>query len=572
MQRFFTLLAVPLAAAALLLSPACAAADSSSSLTVVGTSDVSDSGLIANLIQPDFTAEYPQYAFKYIGHSSGVAISDAESGAVGASVLIVHAASLENQFVASGYSYENGYGYAIFRNDFVFAGPAGDPAGVGANASNNIAQAFADVAAAGIAGKATFVSRGGTPGTTVEEHAIWALVQSSNLAPAGLLLCAVSATNGGGESPIAPGNGVTADGQPCPSGGDFSASSAGLPSWYVVTGLEQGPNVIDANACTGYSSGANTCYVLSDRGTYDYLASGTDPAGTIPNLRILTRGPQPASAPGGVDELINYFHAYIINPSMPNESINLPAAEAFINMLTSASFQSQLKTYLDDTGDPAGPPFVADASPQISEIGLPTTAYAGKKVTVTGSVTNSEIGYPAVVAQTVSVDEIVAGVPVVAAGAKTSSTGSFSITFTPKSSGSYQVSTGQISQVENSSLSPVFGDILSPAATTPVYLTLLGGPTAHSLGISLISHRGGNLSVTAKLSPAPVESGAKVMLLALNLTSGAEKQIGSFGVPEGRTKFTIKAKLASGRYVLQLKFTQKGQTSIYSGLKQVAVT
>ena len=62
-------------------------------------------------------------------------------------------------------------------------------------------------------------------------------------------------------------------------------------------------------------SPANSCYVLTDRGTYDYLASGTDPAGTIPNLKIVTRGPQSASAPGGVDALINYFHVYIINPT-----------------------------------------------------------------------------------------------------------------------------------------------------------------------------------------------------------------------------------------------------------------
>ena len=88
----------------------------------------------------------------------------------------------------------------------MLAGATADPAGVVANAPNNIAQAFADVAAAGINGaKATFVSRGGTPGTTVSEHAIWQLVSSSGLSPAGLLLCTVSAANGGGETPIAAG-------------------------------------------------------------------------------------------------------------------------------------------------------------------------------------------------------------------------------------------------------------------------------------------------------------------------------------------------------------------------------
>ena len=71
--------------------------------------------------------------------------------------------------MADGYSDEQ-YGRALWINDFALAGNQGDPAGVAANAGTNIAQAFADVAAAGInAGgtpKATFVSRGGTPGTT----------------------------------------------------------------------------------------------------------------------------------------------------------------------------------------------------------------------------------------------------------------------------------------------------------------------------------------------------------------------------------------------------------------------
>ena len=158
------------AAAILLIAPTLATADTSSTLTVIGTSDISDSGLIPNVIQPGFEKAYPQFTFKYIGTGTGNAIAQAESGAAGASNLIVHAASLENQFVAGGYSYEQ-YGRALWTNDFVLAGNQGDPAGVAANAGTNIAQAFADVARAGINGggtpKSMFVSRGGTPGTTV---------------------------------------------------------------------------------------------------------------------------------------------------------------------------------------------------------------------------------------------------------------------------------------------------------------------------------------------------------------------------------------------------------------------
>jgi ABC-type tungstate transport system permease subunit len=569
MNRFSLLGLV--AAACLLATPALASADNSSSLTVIGTSDVSDSGLIQNVIEPDFHAAYPQYTFKYVGTASGTAIADAENGSQGASALIVHAPTLENQFVASGYSYNSQYGYAIFRNDFVLAGPAGGPAGVAANASGNIAQAFADIAAAGIAGTAQFISRGGTPGTTVAEHQIWALVGSSALAPVGLLLCTVSAASGGGETPIAAGNGVTASGQACPNSALPSGSA--LPSWYSATGDTQGPNVIFANACTGFASGANSCYVFSDRGTFDYLASGQDPAGTIPNLTILTRGPQSASAPGGVDELINYFHAYAINPSKLGESVNLTAAQDFVNLLTSPSLQAQLQTYLDDTSDPAGAPFVADASPIITEIGLPSTGSAGTKLTVTGAVTNAEPGYPVLAGVTVKVDQLVGGLPVPVGTGTTNSSGDYRISFTPSSSGAYQVATGQISMVENSYYNPVFGDILSPAATAAVQLSITGLPTSHTVKFKKLTVKRGKLTVTGTLSPAPALRGARVELFALRTTgTAAQKQVGKTSVAVGKTKFTIKAKLARGfRWILQLEYVQKGQTSSYSKLASVDV-
>jgi ABC-type tungstate transport system permease subunit len=570
--------AIALAAVALLLVPALASADSASSLTVVGTSDVSDSGLIQNVVQPAFHAAYPQYTFKYVGTATGTAINDAETGSQGASVLIVHAASLENQFVANGYSNDNAYGYAIWRNDFVLAGPAGDPAGVAANASSNIAQAFADIASAGINGDhVTFVSRGGTPGTTVSEHSIWALVDSSGLAPNGLLLCAVSAANGGGETPIAAGNGVTASGQSCPNDGALP-SGAALPPWYAATGLTQGPNVLNASACSGYPSGPSSCYVYTDRGTYDYLASGLDPAGSIVvsgtnTLPIATRGPQPASAPGGADQLINYFHAYVINPSKPNEAVNLTAAQDFVDLITSPALQAQLAKYLDDTSDSAGAPFIADASPDITEAGLPTTATAGSKVTVTGTVTNAELGYPALGGVAVSVDELIAGQPVPVASGTTNSDGTYTLSFKPKSAGAYEVTTPQIKMVENAYLNPQFGDILSPAATSPVYLkTLSGLPAPHAIKFKHTKVKKHRLTVTGTLKPGPALGGARVELFGLNLSGrGAEHKLAVTRVGKGKTSFRLRHRLGKGTWVLQLEYVQKGQTSSYSGLKKVHV-
>ena len=161
------------------------------------------------------------------------------SGTGGPSALIVHAPSLENQFVADGFS-ANQFGNAIFTNDFVLVGPTGDPAGVAANAANNIAQGFADVAAAGVAGKATFFTRGGTTtasGTTVEEHALWQLMFAAGLTPSGV---GWQCVRGGRRRHVAdqPERAPTS-GQPCPVSGTVDSSSA--PSWYFInSGATQG--------------------------------------------------------------------------------------------------------------------------------------------------------------------------------------------------------------------------------------------------------------------------------------------------------------------------------------------
>src|SRR5262245_53886981 len=167
-------------------------ADDSSTLTVVGTSDVFDSNLVQTVIKPGFEAAHPGITLNYVSKGTGAAIDFAKAGT--ASALLVHAASLENQFVGQGYSLEP-FGRAIFWGDYVLLGPASDPAGVmTGSSSEDIVQAFQKIAAAGANGDATFVSRGGTPGTTVQEHAIWALTS-------GVDTCTVDNTNGGGSQP-----------------------------------------------------------------------------------------------------------------------------------------------------------------------------------------------------------------------------------------------------------------------------------------------------------------------------------------------------------------------------------
>ena len=562
--RYLVLVSV-LTGTALLVAPSLASADTSSTLTVVGTSDVSDSGLIPNIIQPQFNQQFPQFTFKYVGSATGAAIQSAENGTGGPSVLIVHAPALENQFVASGFSYNNQYGNAIFTNDFILAGPTGDPAGASGNAAHNIAQAYADIATAGNAGTATYLSRGGTTtasGTTVEEHALWALLNSSGLQPASLVLCAVSAADGGGMTPIKS-SVQTTSGQPCPDSGTVNSTDA--PSWYVINNVNQAASVIAANSCNGFSSGPNSCYVLTDRGTFDYLASGTDPAGTIPNLKIVTRD-NDASAPGGANELINYFHVYIFNPSKPGETVNLPAAQDFVSFLTSQAFQAQLKNYLPTT-DPGGPPFKADASPNLTVSGFTKNYNAKKPMTVKGTLVNAEPGYPVLSGETVNVQQIVGGQPLTVASGKTNSAGAYSIKFTPSSTGSYQVSTGAISKVENTTLSPAYGDILSPASTAATKVTV------HSALKNFgVKSQGGKVLVLGNVSPGTGHVKGIVAVFARAVgKQGAFRKVATqrLGVTQGN--FAISVGRAAGAWNFKVKFTDPRQV-VAASSKTIRVT
>ena len=661
------LLALPvlglLAALVLMLAPALASADSASTLSIVGTSDVSDSGLMPNLIQPQFQAAFPQFTFKYTGSATGTAIQNAESGTGGPSMLIVHAPSLENQFVSGGFSMNNNFGHAIFTNDFILVGPTGDPAAASPDV-HNIAAAMADVARVGAAGgTATFVSRGGTSnasGTTIEEHALWALVDSSGLTPAGVTLCTVSAADGGGMAPVNSG----AQGAPCPDSGTVN-TSASAPAWYVINAQTQALNMQATNACTFAGRPAASCYTLSDRGTYDFL--NTKPAGEngLGSLTIVARD-NSASSPGGANALINYFHIYIINPNKPGETVNVTAAQDFLDFITSPQIQSELKGYLTGTpGDNGTTVFNATASPKLTASGFPSTITAGRTATVTGTVTNLQPGFVTPSGQTVTINELEGLTSVPVGTGKTNASGNYSITFTPPSSGSYQAATGEISQVEIASLSPAYGDILSPANTAATPVTVIGtisitkatastggvsvtgaiGPAApdgngavdvlarkqgskgvfKTIGSSALKTGAKTYAVNGNLSPGkwqiqtryrdgsqfttatsknknvtvsgnivtvsfkkvtikkgkltvngvigqpPATSGGKLTLFAQKSGSKSFKRVGKASIGKGKTKFTVKAKLKKGGYVLQLQYSHKGQTSSFSKLKTVSV-
>src|SRR5919199_6729126 len=95
-------------------------------LIVQSTTSVRDSGVLDQLITPQFEKRFPQYDLKFVAVGTGQAITNAMAGQ--GDVLIGHSPALEQQFVQDGYSYEP-VGRTVMWNDFVVVGPADDPAG-----------------------------------------------------------------------------------------------------------------------------------------------------------------------------------------------------------------------------------------------------------------------------------------------------------------------------------------------------------------------------------------------------------------------------------------------------------
>jgi ABC-type tungstate transport system permease subunit len=521
--------------------PSTAGADDSSTLTVVGTSDVSDSNLVAAVLQPDFLAfehdhNGPVTTFNYVPKGTGDAINFAEAGT--ASALLVHAASLENQFVGGGFS-EEPFGRAIFFGDFVLAGPANDPAGVmsGTSPSHDIVSAFEKIARAGTAGHADFVSRGGTPGTTVEEHKIWALTDPAKDGNA--QLCTVSDANGGGEAPST-------------SSGDCSGTNPTAPSWYHVTGANQGQNVQDANACTGAfntSSPANPndCYVLTDRGTFDFNQS----THSIPNLAIVTRD-NATSAPGGSTLLVNSFHAYAVNPdAVPSGSqLNVVGAEDFLNWLTSPAAQRAVGKFLSGGAD--SPPFSPDAAPNLTASKLPGSLAVGHSITVAGKLSNPVPGTPPLAGETVTLQAHRVAAPATAfrtvATTSTNGSGNYRLRYTPTASERYQVASGEIVQLENLSLHPAFGDELQPGSSDLGITRVRGAVT-----ISRVSTHNGHLTLEAAIAPKAAAGSQLVVRAARqhhSLRTVAQRHI-----KVGARHFTVHFGLARGAtYRLRAKY------------------
>lgn len=526
---------------------------------VVGTSDVSDSGLVANVLEPRFEALYPQYDLQYVAKGTGAALTDARNGL--AAATIVHAASVENQFVADGYSLEQ-YGRLAFWGDYVLLGPNSDPAGVAASAPNDVVSAFEKVAAAGAAGRASFVTRGGTPGTAVQEHALWKLTS-------GVATCTVGAPSGGGTRPKAPADPSTVCTNPDdqttnPATTPPDNDGAARPTWYGSgSSTSQADNVNIANMCSTGAFPNGNCYVFTDRGTYKNLRA----QGLAQNLKIVTRD-NTATARGGRDALINVFHAYGVNPTKfanpANTKTDPVAARLFLDFITSTSVQSAIGAYLSEGNDPT---FTPAAAPITTLTASPKKVKAGKKYTISGTIANAVPGYPTLAGVTVDLQRATSSsplaVPATVATTTTDANGAF--TFRTKlKAGGYRVGIPQFTKIELPTLNPAFGDILSASSTDVVSVNDV--KVKQRKAITKLA--GGRFKLVGKLGSASDGRG-KVTVYAAR--SGKPKKIGQAKVKDGKKRFVFTGRLAPGTYRFAFRFKDTGATASLSDTVKLTI-
>jgi tungstate transport system substrate-binding protein len=508
--------------------------------TLVGTSDVSDSDLVYKVLEPRFEALYPQYDLQYVAQGTGAALTTARSG--NAAAAIVHAAGIENQFVADGYSMEQ-YGRLVFWGDYVLLGPNSDPAGVAASASTDIVSAFEKVAAAGAAGTATFVTRGGTPGTAVQEHALWKLTS-------GVPTCVVGNPAGGGTRPVDPTDpnlkaNCTAPDDENGADGD----GAKRPAWYKSgSSTSQAQNINIANTC---SFPQGNCYVFTDRGTYKNLRA----QGLAQNLKIVTRDNNPA-ARGGRDALINVFHAYGVNPAKfanPAATKTDPvAAKLFLDFITSTTTQEAIGAFLAEDGDQA---FIPAAAPVNTTEPTLTSYSEGRKAVIKGAIANAVPGYPTLSGVPVNLLRVSASnplaVPKVVATTTTDANGAYKLRKASLKTGfDYRVGVPQIAKVELPLLNPAFGSLITAASTD------LGTVTGYQVK-NVKSLSNGRFVMSGKLKTKSDGAG-KIKVLA---GQGKKlKRIGVVKLKNNKSKFAFRGRLAPGKHNVQLVFSDKGET------------
>jgi len=161
MKQTLSLVVILILCVSLMVLSACALADSSTSggkLTLATTTSTDDSGLL-DFILPVFTEE-TGWDVQVISVGTGAALQLGRDGE--ADVLLVHARSQEDQFVADGFAERR---YDVMYNDFIVVGPGGSAI----SHNDDIEKTFSEILAQGL----PFISRGDESGTHTRELQLW---------------------------------------------------------------------------------------------------------------------------------------------------------------------------------------------------------------------------------------------------------------------------------------------------------------------------------------------------------------------------------------------------------------
>jgi tungstate transport system substrate-binding protein len=132
------------------------------SIVVASTTSTQDSGLFDHILPP-FKAK-TGIDVKVVAQGTGQALDTARRG--DADVVLVHARSAEEKFLAEGYGVKR---YPVMYNDFILIGPRSDPAAV--LGSKDVLAALSSIKRT----SSTFISRGDRSGTNIAERDLWRL-------------------------------------------------------------------------------------------------------------------------------------------------------------------------------------------------------------------------------------------------------------------------------------------------------------------------------------------------------------------------------------------------------------
>ncbi len=130
------------------------------SIILQSTTSTANSGLYDHIL-PLFRSK-TGITVNVVAVGTGQAIKNAQNG--DGDVLLVHAKTAEEKFVADSYGVER---YDVMYNDFIIVGPPADPAGIAG--MKDATAALEKIAASG----SIFASRGDNSGTHKKELALW---------------------------------------------------------------------------------------------------------------------------------------------------------------------------------------------------------------------------------------------------------------------------------------------------------------------------------------------------------------------------------------------------------------